>query len=96
MSRILVLVGTLLICPSCCFAEELPELCRSASCPMRYYLARPAKAERSCPVLIALAGADADFAGHARRFLSARGNRAVVLVVPCAFTSRKPDWRLDL
>jgi pimeloyl-ACP methyl ester carboxylesterase len=87
MSRILALLGTLVTCPACCSAEESPELCRSASCPMRYYLARPAKVERGCPVLIALAGAGADFASHARRFLRARGNRAVVLVVPCTFTS---------
>ncbi len=73
--------------PNSCFAEESPELCRVASHPIRYYLARPPKTERSCPILIALAGADADFAGHARQFLRARRNREVILVVPCTFIS---------
>jgi hypothetical protein len=54
---------------------------------MCYYLARPAEAGRRAPVLIALAGADSDFVGHIRRFLAARGDRSVVLVVPCTFTS---------
>jgi pimeloyl-ACP methyl ester carboxylesterase len=87
MSRNSFVLGILVALPAFGSAEELPQLCRATSHPIRYHLAWPENGWQRCPALIALAGADADFAGHARRLLKARGDRCMVLVVPCTFKS---------
>jgi pimeloyl-ACP methyl ester carboxylesterase len=83
----LILLSTILALPPGTLAKEYPELRRSSSHPMRYHFVPCEQQARRCAILIALAGADADFAGHARRFMKARGDRSVVLLVPCTFTS---------
>jgi hypothetical protein len=69
-----------------CRGQE--ESCSVSSHPLRYYLSVPAAQPGSdCSILICLAGADADFRRHLRRFVKARGGRPVVLVTPCTFSS---------
>src|SRR5436309_1229254 len=75
--------------PSLAAANAIP-LLRASSHPISYYLSLPRgyspRGPKRWPVLVCIAGADADFAGLARRFAEARGDRPFLIVVPCTFS----------
>ncbi len=55
--------------------------------PIRYYLSLPEGSPVRPPLLVCIAGADADFQGLLERFRKARGDRPFALVVPCTFSN---------
>jgi hypothetical protein len=56
-----------------------------------YYLSLPhgysPQNAKRWPLIVCVAGADADFQGLARRYVAARGDRPFVLAVPCTFSN---------
>jgi hypothetical protein len=77
------------------FASELcaagePDLRTALTHPLRYYVVEPERCQppgERLPVLVCVAGADADFVGTARRFAEARGEVPILLVVPCTVSN---------
>jgi pimeloyl-ACP methyl ester carboxylesterase len=84
----LALLAILVLFGGPCAAAE-PVLRTASTHRLRYYV-YPTSRQPSgprVPILVCLAGADADFKGTAFRFAKVRGATPILLVVPCIFSN---------
>jgi len=75
--------------------HQVVELKTAVHHSMKYYLSLPEgwSSKRKWPVVVAIADAERDFEGAARRFAKVRGSRPYIVVVPMVVTNGGSRYR---